>query len=355
MSEEEDKKKKIPKEQLRYIYNDIINGCSRSDSERFGSLYIKHFTNKDTAWIDECALKAEQKAKEKGLPTVEDQLKVLDEQGIWKKEEEAELNRRRAHRDNLIKTKQKLFIETDQKQLSDQIGHENAMIKEMEDKRYEGIGYTVETYATKKANEKYVYLGLYKDFDLKDRLLSEEEFDSLSGPEMSELILLYNENHQDLQLDVIKRIAISPFFLNVYYLCEDNPFSFYGKPVVELTFQQVGLFSQGRTFKSHLTNAKHQPPDELFDDPDEMMNWFEQSKSADEALEKLDASTKGSSDTGKEAVGGASSLVGASQEDLKKLGLGENQVGTVSLSAEAAKKGGNLDMQDMMRLHGIGK
>jgi hypothetical protein len=346
---------KIPKEKLRYIYNDIINGCSRGNCKQFGDLYIKHFTNKDTAWIDESALDAENKAKERGLPTVKEQLIVLNEQEIWKDEEEAELNRRRSHLENLRRTRQKLFIETDQAQLQRQIDHEKTVIKESEEKRFESIGYTVETYATKKANEKYVYLGLFKDFTLKERLLSEEEFDSLDGAGMSELILLYNKNHEDLQLDTLKRIALSPFFLNVYYLCEDNPFSFFGKPVVDLTFQQIGLFSQGRTFKSHLTNAKHQPPDELFDDPDEMLSWFDQSKSADEALEKLDASTKGSSDTGKEAVGGASSLVGASQKDLKKLGLGEDQAGSISLSAEAAKKGGNLDMQDMMRLHGIGK
>ena len=43
--------------------------------------------------------------------------------------------------------------------------------------------------------------------------------------------------------------------------------------------------------------------------------------------------------------------VGATQEDLKRLGL-DNPAETVSLAKKAAEKGGKLTMDDMMKIHG---
>ena len=46
------------------------------------------------------------------------------------------------------------------------------------------------------------------------------------------------------------------------------------------------------------------------------------------------------------------SLVGATKEDLKRLGL-DSPNETISLAQKAAEKGGKLDMEDMIKLHGI--
>jgi hypothetical protein len=45
-------------------------------------------------------------------------------------------------------------------------------------------------------------------------------------------------------------------------------------------------------------------------------------------------------------------LVGATKDDLKRLGL-DNPDETINLAKKAAEKGGRLNMEDMMKLHGM--
>ena len=73
------------------------------------------------------------------------------------------------------------------------------------------------------------------------------------------------------------------------------------------------------------------------------VRWFESSKHAEKILDKA-----GDKDNA------AVSLVGASKEDLENLGLDNSEQGgrTISLSEAAKKKGGSLDMKDLIKLHG---
>ena len=49
---------------------------------------------------------------------------------------------------------------------------------------------------------------------------------------------------------------------------------------------------------------------------------------------------------------GGSSIVGASREEMNKLGAIDDGEKFIDLAAEAAKKGGSLSMEDMIKLHG---
>ena len=44
--------------------------------------------------------------------------------------------------------------------------------------------------------------------------------------------------------------------------------------------------------------------------------------------------------------------LGATKQDLKRLGL-DNPNETINLAKKAAEKGGRLNMEDMMKLHGV--
>lgn len=86
---------------------------------------------------------------------------------------------------------------------------------------------------------------------------------------------------------------------------------------------------------------KNKPHPDVMDDPDKLIELYNVGKSADkikESMENADAST----------------VVGATNEDLERMGLkaptDEPQQG-ISLAAEAAKKGGKLSMEDLMKLH----
>jgi hypothetical protein len=92
-----------------------------------------------------------------------------------------------------------------------------------------------------------------------------------------------------------------------------------------------------------MENSDNKPPEEIAQDPEKLVEWFESAKSAKETLDKSKtAGTEGS----------ASSLVGATKADLKRLGL-DNPNETINLAKKAAEKGGKLNMEDLMKLHGM--
>ena len=92
-----------------------------------------------------------------------------------------------------------------------------------------------------------------------------------------------------------------------------------------------------------MESSESKVPDEVRQDPEKIVEWFESSKNAKEVMDK-------SQTAGKE--GSATSLVGATKQDLKRLGL-DNPNETISLAKKAAEKGGSLTMEDMMKIHGV--
>jgi hypothetical protein len=104
------------------------------------------------------------------------------------------------------------------------------------------------------------------------------------------------------------------------------------------------VFGYARYFRNALSEAKHKPPDDYYENPDKLIEWLESSRNAEEIIEdseKYHKNTEGSI---------ATSIVGAKKEDLAK--IGKDEVG-VSLHKEADKKGGVLSMQDLMKIHGL--
>ena len=110
-----------------------------------------------------------------------------------------------------------------------------------------------------------------------------------------------------------------------------------------MTFYQIEVFGYGRYYKSLIENSENKPPDEISGNPEKMVEWFESSKSAKEALDKSKVAGQD---------GAAQSLVGATKQDLKRLGLDDPNE-TINLAKKAAEKGGRLNMEDMMKLHGV--
>ena len=92
-----------------------------------------------------------------------------------------------------------------------------------------------------------------------------------------------------------------------------------------------------------MENSETKVPDDVKEDPEKLVEWFDSTKSARETLEK-------SKNAGQD--GSATSLVGATKEDLQRLGL-DNPDETINLAKKAAEKGGRLNMEDMMKLHGM--
>ena len=92
-----------------------------------------------------------------------------------------------------------------------------------------------------------------------------------------------------------------------------------------------------------MENSEAKVPDDVKEDPEKLVEWFESTKNAREVLDKS---------KGAEKEGSATSLVGATKQDLKRLGL-DNPNETINLAKKAAEKGGTLSMEDMMKIHGV--
>ena len=341
-----DKKIQMSSKALKGLFSDIVKGYGVLSDEKYGKIYFKHLRLYESAIIENESEKYEVKAKESGLSSEKDQLKYLNEEGIWTAEEEAKVQEQVKYLEGLRKTKVKLFIKKQIDEISEIINKTENSIIEKSTEREDSIGFTIEKYVHKKLNEDYIFTILFKDEKAEEPFFTEAQFQELDDAEVFSIVTNYAESTKYLDDYPIRKLALSSFFLNIFYLCEDNVMNFYGKPVLELTYHQNELFSNARHFKHLLQESNGIPPDDVLEDPDDFVSWFESNKEAEKAMQRGKSSGKDNT---------ATSLVGASKEDMERLGIADSAEGgkVVSLSAEAKKKGGELSMEDMMKLQGI--
>lgn len=333
----------IDKNKVRILFVDILKGYTIAYYKN-NKLYFKHNTSIDSGDIDHIKQDFIEKAKKNGLPTEQQKEEYLISEKLWSKEKNEEIKKIKFYISGLKQTKSKLFKNEDIDHVNKQINEENIKLFTLIAERKDLLGFTVEDYANKKINEYYMFNSLFRDKDLKDKFFSEEEFDELENKDLSEILEIYNNLNKDYIDKNLKKIALSSYYLSLFNLSDDNPYYMYGKPIVYLTFYQIEIFGYARYFKNALSEAKHKPPDEYYEDPDKLIEWLESSKNVEEMLNKNENSQK------KTEGAIATSIVGAKKEDLAKIGKDEN---SVSLHKEAERKGGTLSMEDLMKMHGI--
>jgi len=335
---------KLSETELKIIYFDVLNGYTKIENTVLGkSLYVKHLNVFDSINSDKEYKYNFNKSKGLGIPTEEDQSKYLRDEGLWNEEKDGEITELTMTLRNLEETKSQLFLKSQIESIKEEIIETTNKISRLNHEKSQLMGMTAEIYASKKANEGFMLKVLYDDKEFKQPALPQERYDELSDQKLNELMAQYTIKTKNLSMDELRKIAISTFFVNFFYLSEDNPYTFYGKPVVDLTYYQSELFALGRYFKHLASEAKVKPPPEIADDPEKLIEFYETRRNAEEFMEKNEARMK------HEGAGGTS-IVGATQEDLKAMGLNKGEQG-IDLHQYAASKGGNLNMQDFMDLH----
>ena len=337
---------KKPKEiDLKSIFYEVLKGYTVFSSEVLSKqCYIKHLNIYDNVETDKLYAECYEKAKEMGLPTETAQKEYLNKEKLWTIAQDAEIDELEKYISNLKNTKGKLFLKSQIEPIIKDIEESEQKLLIMHKERLEMMGYTAESYAHKRSNEIYMQKALYDSKDFDNYAMNSAEFDDVTDKQLSNLTIEYNKATEILSLETIKKISLMPFFCNYFYLCDDNPMTFFGKPVIELSFFQAELFAFGRYFKHLTQESKASPPDEIRNDPDKLIDFYEMRRTAEQVMEKLD------SKSGDKA--GGSSLVGATQEDLEAIGYSKNTGKTLSLRDVANKKGGNLSMDDFVDLHG---
>jgi hypothetical protein len=266
---------------LKSLYGEICLGFSEFDHSG-KPIFIKHFTEIENGMLNKKREAFAIEALEKGLEQREDKLIFLMREKLWDREKEVEIEslKKQASDTNLIL--QNLIIKKQINETKNKIKSLETKILELEKEKASLLGFCAEDYVEKSFNELFMFEAFFKSEDLKNKYFTREEFDNLDELELMELIKALNLFYQKFSLKEIKRLAACSFLMSLFHLCNDNAYYFYGKYVKDLTVFQANLFSQSKYFKSLIQNkAQSNPPEDVSEDPDKMIEWYEMIISSD--------------------------------------------------------------------------
>ena len=291
--------------ELEKICSDIFQGYTK-----YPDFYIKHFNFFDQSKIDVSYKYYYNQAIENGIPTEQQQLEfILKDPKFWSQEKEDNIEICRKQIRMFSNQVQKAHIISHQKIAENALKEEENKLNKLLKERKELIGHTAEDHASYHVNNVYVISSIFKDVAFKKPYIDEKEYEYLEDEKLIELTSFHLKHGQKFSQENIKLIVICPFFRNIFSICESNPYSFYGKPVVELTFFQNDLFSWGKTFSSIFSSERGQNiPKEILFNPEEILKWYNRTNN----LHNL--GTKNQFQDGDFAV------VGASSKEMKEAG-----------------------------------
>lgn len=305
---------------LRRVYAEIIRGYS-TESWGGAPLYIKHLCHFDQVDIDLYYEEELAHSKDRGIPTEAANLKWLEAQGLWVRKDESALSMQKGYVENLHKTKAKLFIGAQIADMQRQIDEGTLQYFKDLQRKINLIGMTCEKAAERKLQFYYVHLSCYLDRDLTQRAFSREQLNQLDEDDSNSIMDMYIRSSNRFDTAALRKIAVSPYFTNYFYICGDAIASFFNRPIAELSIHQVNLLSYGLYYKRILTN--HQVPDDIRDNPDRLEEYV--TKTAN--LKNVTDKTAGQ--------GNRVGIVGASAADFEAMGVKD---GSDTMRAAANKQ-----------------
>ena len=321
----------------RRIFRDVVRGYTTTllDGE---FVYIKHLTPHDQVELEEIEEKYYQNAQRRGVPTEAEMLAYLKEEGQWTDADEKVITEKTLYLENLKTTLNKLILKADVERQKSIIAKETKLLNEKTAQKIQLVGNTCERYAKDRLNDFYIIKSFYKNQELTEQLFTQDEYDELESHDIKKVVLKYNELFESFSEEGIQYTILEDFYHPYLGFAEDS-MQFYGKPFCELTYNQIRLIVYTRVFKNIFDNNEN-IPESIRKDPAKLIEFGSSSKEErDKAKDKLDQ-------------GDGGTIVGAKKEDYERLGV-KKPSGSVSLHEEAKKKGGTLNMEDLMKLHGV--
>lgn len=313
----------------RSLFSQIVKGYSL-DYFNNHPIYFKHFDNIVLGDFSDEEKFIYDKAKNEGLLTEKEKIEQLIKDGVWTEVQEREIKQEKEFIEIRSQTKKNLLIESQIAVVNKEIESSQEKVNQLLCARANLVGYVVESYSQRKINEKHIQSSTYKSKELLELLFNEEEFNELEDSQLEELIISYN-NKIDYINKNIKKLAISPFFQNLYHTCGENIYNFYGKSVVELTIFQLDSFIYGKFFANIISN--NNPPQELLEDPDKLIEWSTQSKNFKDAIGEQKADLSGGSVMGAKAADyKKAGVAGKVVNFRKKLQDGKNELDSIELA-----------------------
>lgn len=294
-------------DRLRLAFANICDGYSIG-SVFNQTIYIKHLGYREHTDIEKVKKSYENEARESGLQTNQERLDFLRKTGQWGDKEEHDIVVQESSIDRFREAKKKVVLPSMLKQYDDEIAKQTALLETQLNKKNSLIGLTVESHAEKLVSDYYILKNIFLDSELKKPFFDIDEFDNLSDSDVSDIIFGYNEAINICSDINVKKLAVQDFYQEYYFLCGDDISSFFGKPVINLTYLQIKLGNYSKYFKSIFENHDlSRLPKDKRHDPDAIEDFLSTSKNAKNILDSQ--------------KGGSVGIVGATKEDLRSLGL----------------------------------
>ena len=277
-------------------------------------------------------------ALKRGVDSEEDVLKRLNEDEMWSSSDESKIASLTLEITNLKQTQKKLFVPSQKESFQKDIDERSAEILKLQQKRRELVGKTAEDYASSRASQEMIRYFIFDGPDLKKNYFSEDQFDEIDDIELLIINAEQTKIAERISEPNLQTAVLRPFFSMYMSQCEDVS-GFYGKPITKLSVHQLKVAVFGRMFFNIFQHTED-IPDDIKEDPKKLLAFSEAQRNKDSNSKFI----KEDSD--------ASAVFGATKEDMNVIAP-ETQKGGVSLSDALKKKGGKLNMEDMIKLsHG---
>jgi hypothetical protein len=321
--------------EIKAIYGDILRGFSVITYQK-ENIYLKHFSNFVLSDLDSNYTTLFKEAREKGLPTNEDRLKVLKEMNLWTESDEESIHNAKKTLEGLEATRRKVFLESQLSQITRSINNERINLTIILSRKLKLLGLTAESKTSSQISNLYLLNSTYKDKDFTIPLFSKEDWDNLSHDKFEEISVNYRQNSDRFSIENIRKVAISSTCQMQYDLCGDNPYNFFARPICYLTVHQTELCRWMKIFHSIITNTKN-IPENLFNDPEGLVDWVQSSRN-------LQETANANKEKGADAQ---TTVIGATKKDREKAGLG-NPFDFINDLREQGKTTANI--QDIVNL-----
>ena len=290
----------------RKIFRDVVRGFSTTTLEE-DFVYIKHLTPHDQVELEEIEEKYFNIALRKGVPTEEDMLAYLKDEGQWTDKDEKFIQDKELFLENLRKAKTKLVLKSEIDKQSQLIDKEQKLLDDKQIQKIGLIGNTCEKYAKDRLNDFYMIKSFFADDKLQEPLFNQDKFDELDNHDIKKVVYKYNEIFEGFSEESIQYTILEDFY-NPYLSFAEDSMQFYGKAFCELTYNQIRLIVYTRVFKN-IFDMNENIPESIRKDPAKLLEFGSSSKEErDKAKDKL-------------SQGDAGTIVGAKDEDYEYLGV----------------------------------
>jgi hypothetical protein len=316
------------------IVSEILQGLTVVRGS-FGSLYLKHLSQFEQREVLSQSKIFEKEALSKGLPTEKQGLQDILDQDMWSLENENLIENLKKEIDNLKETSKQVFLPSQQKDYIRKSKQKEKELLLLENEKIDLIGLTCEKYAKNKVQKTIISKILFYDREFKKGVY--EDLYVNENMKEVELFKLQRDFFEKFEDSKISEAVLSDYFSMYLPFCEDV-IGVFGKPLSDLTSYQLKLISFGRYFLNIFKNSQKEIPENVAKDP-ELLIAFYQNQRNERSKTKAQSSE------------GGSAYFGASKQDLEEIKSSDERA--IDLNEEVKKQGGSLNMEQMMKLHGV--